>query len=133
MYNSISFDASTVPNDFETVPAGTYRAMITSAQVKRTKAGNGAYLGLVFTLCNNDEYEGRKIYHMITFDHPNPDTVRIAKEHLKKLCVAIGSGNALIDDPEVFVGHTIAIKVIVKGNEDSDIGLKNSVQHYFPF
>lgn len=132
--SQINFNAAEVElkSNFEPVPPGTYQVMIIGAEVKNTKAGSGKYLALEYTLINNAEHDGRKIFDRIVFEHSNPTVVRIGREQLKKLCVAVGYGDSYVDDTAVFIGQSIAIKVVIEAGRDG-YQPDNRVVNYFPY
>jgi len=85
------FDAHEVePNvGFDPIPAGKYLAVITSSEMKPTKAGTGEYLELEFEVIEG-QYKGRKLWDRLTLKHPNDLTVQIAKGTLSSICRAVG-------------------------------------------
>lgn len=91
MANLNGFDANAVePNvGFDPIPAGKYLAVITSSEMKTTKAGNGEYLELVLEVIEGPQ-KGRKLWDRLTLKHPNDLTVQIAKGTLSSICRAVG-------------------------------------------
>ena len=66
----LNFDASLVPPaqqqvdpsvPFEAVPSDKYTAEITHSELKPTKAGDGSYLEIEYTIIEG-EYKGRKVF-----------------------------------------------------------------------
>ncbi len=68
---------------------GDYRFMVEASEYNQTKAGNGMCLKLEL-VCLDPDYSGDKQWVYLTLEHPNPDTVRIAKAKLKELALAVG-------------------------------------------
>ena len=91
MANLNGFDARTVKPTvgFEPVPAGKYLAVITESETKPTKAGDGQYLQLTFQIIEG-EYKGRLLWARLCLDHPNAQTVQIARGQLSAICRAVG-------------------------------------------
>ena len=85
------FDAQTVePNDsFDPVPNGDYLCIITTSEMKPTKAGDGAYLELELQVIEGP-YQGRKLWDRLNLNNANETTVKIAKGTLSAICRAVG-------------------------------------------
>lgn len=85
------FDAQTVePNDsFDPVPNGDYLSIITTSEMKPTKAGDGAYLELELQVIEGP-YQGRKLWDRLNLNNANETTVKIAKGTLSAICRAVG-------------------------------------------
>ena len=85
------FDAQTVePNDsFDPIPNGDYLCIITTSEMKPTKAGDGAYLELELHVIEGP-YQGRKLWDRLNLNNPNETTVKIAKGTLSAICRAVG-------------------------------------------
>lgn len=94
MFNNdgtLNFDASQVaPSQaFETLPTGWYNAIIDDAEIKPTKAGDGAYINYRFSILDG-QYKGQKVWAMLNMKNPNSEAERIAREQLSALCHAVG-------------------------------------------
>ena len=85
------FDAQTVePNDsFDPIPNGDYLCIITTSEMKPTKAGDGAYLELELQVIEGP-YQGRKLWDRLNLNNANETTVKIAKGTLSAICRAVG-------------------------------------------
>lgn len=86
------FDAATVEDaggNFELLREGDYEAVITASEEKHNKAGTGRYLKLEFQIISGPA-EKRKLWANINIDHPNEQTVKIARAELKRICYAVG-------------------------------------------
>ena len=68
-------------------PTGDYRMMITGSEYKPTKAGTGMMLVLDMA-CLESSLQGQKKTCWLVLQHPNADTMRIAKARLKELAIA---------------------------------------------
>jgi len=100
--------------DFKPIPAGWYPAMVTDSEVKQTKAGNGSYLSLSFTIDENapDGAANRKVWCNLNLDNPNPKAVEIARRELSSLCHAVDVLNP--EDSSELHGIPLQIKVKVR-------------------
>ncbi len=87
--------------DFSPLPAGTYEAEITNAEVKDAKSGNGCYLSLEFTVIGSDSATGRKVWGNITLKNTNAQAESIGQAQLSALCRAVGIGT-LSDSDQLF-------------------------------
>ena len=85
------FDAQTVePNDsFDPISNGDYLCIITTSEMKPTKAGDGAYLELELQVIEGP-YQGRKLWDRLNLNNANETTVKIAKGTLSAICRAVG-------------------------------------------
>jgi len=85
------FDAQTVePNDsFDPIPNGDYLCIITTSEMKPTKAGDGAYLEIELQVIEGP-YQGRKLWDRLNLNNANETTVKIAKGTLSAICRAVG-------------------------------------------
>ena len=85
------FDAQTTePNDtFDPLPNGDYLCIITTSEMKPTKAGDGAYLELELQVIEGP-YQGRKLWDRLNLNNANETTVKIAKGTLSAICRAVG-------------------------------------------
>jgi hypothetical protein len=87
----LNFDASQVDPSvpFEVLPSDKYIVEITKSEMKPTKAGDGAYLELEYTILEG-QYRGRKLWDRLCLNHPTPRTVEIARANLSAICHAVG-------------------------------------------
>lgn len=85
------FDANNVePNaPREPVPAGWYKAVITSSEEKPTKAQTGSYLQMGIEIIEGD-HAGRKVTERLNLNNPNSTAVEIAQRTLSSICRATG-------------------------------------------
>ena len=88
---ALNFDAQTVePNDsFDPLPNGDYLCIITTSEMKPTKASDGAYLELELQVIEGP-YQGRKLWDRLNLNNANETTVKIAKGTLSAICRAVG-------------------------------------------
>lgn len=122
------FDANTVePNDsFDPVPNGDYLCIITTSEMKPTKAGDGAYLELELEVVDGP-YKGRKLWDRLNLNNANETAVRIAKGTLSAICRAVG----VLQPTDSCELHDIPLvaKVACKRRDDTD-EMTNVVKGY---
>ncbi len=130
MANLNGFNANEVePNaPFEPLPAGKYLAAITDTEMKPTKKGDGAYLELTFEVLDGP-CKGRKIWDRLCINHPNPQTVQIARGSLSAICRAVG----VLQPRDSVELHNIPLLITVKLKKREDTGeLTNEIKGYEP-
>lgn len=111
---------------FDPIPAGKYVAAITDSEVKATKNGNGTYLQMTFTILEG-ENKGRLVWARLCLDHPNQQTVKIARSELSAICRAVGVMTPN-DSAEL---HNIPLAITVKCKKRDDTGeIVNEVRGY---
>jgi len=128
MANLNGFNANEVePNTpFDPLPAGKYLAAITATEMKPTKAGDGSYLQLEFTILEG-EYKERKVWDRLCLNHPNAQTVKIARGNLSALCRAVG----VMQPKDSVELHNLPLVITVKVKKREDTGeLTNEVKGY---
>ena len=130
MANMNGFNANEVEpsSSFDPLPAGQYLVAITASEMKPTKTGNGSYLQLEFTVLDG-EHKDRKVWDRFCLNHPNPQTVKIARGHLSALCRAVGVMQPR--DSADLHNIPLTIKVKVKKRKDTD-ELTNEIKGYEP-
>lgn len=119
-YEDKPFDANEVDpaGTYEPIPAGWYEASIISSEVKETKAGNGEYLSLTFSISENEsEFSGRMVWCNLNLVNPNPKAVEIARRELSSLCHAVDVLNP--EDSSELHGIPLQIKVKVRPATDN--------------
>jgi hypothetical protein len=88
---SLNFDASAVEpqQSFDALPVGRYEVIITDSEMKDTKAGNGQYLQLTFSVTGG-QHDGRKLWSRLNLVNPNATAVGIAERELSAICHCVG-------------------------------------------
>lgn len=91
---TLNFKASAIDiperaSSFGPLPAGAYEMMIVRSDTKPTKRGDGHYLELEMHVLSG-EHAGRRHWERLNLDSPSLQAVKIAQEHLARLCVALG-------------------------------------------
>ncbi len=98
--------------------SGDYPFMITDTEYKSTKAGNGMCLHVTLH-CIHPDHSRVELRDFLTLEHPNPDTVRIAKGRLKQIGLACKVKNPdFIQDSEEL--HNIPFVASVSKEEAQD-------------
>jgi hypothetical protein len=116
---SINFDATTVEpsSGRDPIPAGKYVAIVVESEMKPTKSGNGQFLELCYQIIDG-EHKGRKVWSRHTLNHPNPQTVSIARGELSAICRAIG----IMQPKDSAELHNLPMTVTVKLKKRDDNG-----------
>jgi hypothetical protein len=122
------FDANQVdPNvAYEPLPAGWYKAVITTSEEKPTKAQTGSYLQLSLEVIEGP-MQGRKLTDRLNLNNPNATATEIAFRTLSAICHAVGimtprTSSDLHDKP-------LMVKVKVKP-ADGQYSASNEVAGY---
>lgn len=97
------------------LPKGRYLAAITASEMKQTKAGDGEYLQLEFSVLEG-QYTGRKVWSRLNLSNPNPKAEDMARRELAAIChavtlVRIGDSAELHDRP-------VTIEVAIEAGKD---------------
>ncbi len=122
-FNANDVEPTTAPDP---LPAGKYVAAITASEMKPTKAGDGSYLQLEFTVVEGD-CQNRKVWDRLCINHPNDLTQRIAQGNLSAICRAVGVMTPR-DSVEL---HNIPLVITVKCKKRDDTGeITNEIRGY---
>lgn len=110
----------------EPLPAGWYKAVITTSEEKTTKAQTGSYLQLTIEVIEGP-MQGRKITDRLNLNNQNATATEIAYRTLSSICHAVGvmtprTSEDLHDKP-------LMVKVKVKP-ADGQYGASNEVAGY---
>src|SRR6185295_11018338 len=104
---------------------GEYVAQIVEASVLQPKSGDGCYLALTWKIAEGD-FEGRQVWHRITFAHSNEQAQTIGRKTLKDLCVALDV-NEQVNDAEVFLFKPARIRLGIERDKQGIYPDKNKV------
>lgn len=123
----INFDATTVTPTapIEVIPADKYLVEITKTETKPTKAGNGYYLEVEFTVLKG-EYAKRKIWDRLCLNHQTQKTVEIARANLSAICHAVG----VLKPNDSRELHNIPLVINVSAKKDVEGVIRNEVKNY---
>lgn len=122
----INVDEISPQAEFDVVPPGTYKVLISKAEIKDTKEAGGKYLKLEHEVLDGD-YAGRKIFNNINFRNSNEKTVKIGKAMLSQLSKACGITGELQFAAQF---QNIPIEVIVDCKRDDTYGNQNIIKKY---
>lgn len=123
-----TFDVNEMPQgkgDFEPIPAGWYTAIITSAEIKDTRAGTGKYIAIRFDV-TGPEYAGRVVFGNVTLRNPNSTAEEIGRQQLGDIMRALGL--VRLSDTDEMIGHELSIKL--KRTESEQYGPGNEVKAF---
>ena len=111
-----SLDDLPVSQCFEPLPEGWYTATITNAEIKTTKAGNGQYINVKYTIIG-PTHQGRMVFGMVNIKNPNPKAEEIGRQQLGEIMRAIGLSK--VSDTDQLIGGSLSIKLkITPANGD---------------
>jgi hypothetical protein len=83
------YDATQVKDsEFEALPAGEYRAVITESERKKTKDGTSELLQVKLQIVDG-QYKNRTIIDRFNLWNKNPQATTIAQQQFKKVCEAV--------------------------------------------
>jgi hypothetical protein len=108
----------------DTIPSGTYEAVITDSEMKATKNGLGMGINLTFEIISDGPAKGRKVFVWINYEHPKVEAQRIGREELASLCKAVGVSN-LTDTNQL---HNLPLLITV--GLDKNDSTRNVVKKY---
>jgi hypothetical protein len=116
--------------------AGLYRMIVQETDYKPTRAGTGHCLHVKLGHLQ-PEHAGDWEMAFLTLEHPNPQTVEIARAQLKSLAIAVGHPNPdHVEDSEELHGVPIMVNLGVEAAGDPKYGdrdgLQNTVKGFEP-
>ena len=116
---TLNFDANQVEpaSGKDPIPAGKYVTAISASEMKPTKNGTGQYLELEYQVLEG-EHKGRKVWSRHNLQHPNTQTVQIARGELSAICRSVGV-MAPKDSAEL---HNLPLTVTLKLKKREDNG-----------
>jgi len=106
---AFTLDDLPVPqNNFEPLPEGWYTASISDAEIKTTKAGNGQYINVKYSIIG-PTHQGRMVFGMVNIKNPNPKAEEIGRQQLGEIMRAIGLSK--VSDTDQLIGGSLSIKL----------------------
>lgn len=125
----LNFDANQVAPlaEYTVLPEGQYLVEITQSQYKQTKAGDGNYLELEYTVLDG-EHKGSLHWDRLCLDHPSPKATKRANAALSAVCHAIGV-MSFRDTVEL---HQIPFQISVRNRTDDNGRVSAEVAGYAP-
>lgn len=100
-------------NDFSPIPKGIYQAIIEDTEIKQTKDGQGSYLKVTFQIIQEGQ-KGRKVFDNLNLANKSADAMRIGKQKLKKIALAVGVKDNF-NDSSILHDKPLLIKIEVDG------------------
>lgn len=107
------------------LPEGWYTAQIVKSEIKDTKTG-GKYVSLHFKIVEGD-YAKRMVFANLNIVNANETTVKIAMQHLKKICEALGMET--FEDTSELHGQDLQIRVKTQA-ATSNFPAKDDIKDY---
>lgn len=120
----------TTSRDFDPLPAGDYEVVITQSEMRRNKAGTGAYVAMTYQVVNG-KYANRLIFDNINILNASAKAQEIGHQSLAKIGKAVGVTK--IVDTTALHGLPFVVRVAVRPADEAR-GFKagNDVKDYFP-
>jgi len=112
-----SFVADDLPqstSDFAPLPDGWYNVTIHSAEIKKTKAGNGQFIAIRYDV-TGPSHQGRIVFGNLNIKNPSTAAEEIGRQQLGSLMRAIGL--AKVDDTDELIGGNLQIKLATRTSE----------------
>lgn len=114
---------------FDPIPVGDYVAIISNSEEKTTRAGDGSYVKLEFTILEG-KYEGRKLWENLNLNNRSEEAVKIARATLSSICRALSILRPVQDSIELH-DQPLIIKVGVEKRKDTG-ETQNRIKAYKP-
>jgi hypothetical protein len=112
------FTLDTLPvgntGNFEPLPEGWYNSSITGAEIKATKAGDGKYIAVKYTI-TGPSHQGRVVFGNLNIKNASTKAEEIGRQQLGEIMRAIGL--AKVTDTDQLIGGNLGIKLVVKTGE----------------
>lgn len=115
-------------NDFETLPAGEYHAVIVDMDEKPTKDGTGKRLNVKLQIASG-KYQNRTIFDGLNIQNRSEVAQKIGIGQLKSLCIAAGVENP--KSSQELIGKSLIVKL--KVGKDQNQNDRNEVTSYKAF
>jgi hypothetical protein len=124
----VNFDATQVaPNQaFDPIPAGWYKAHITSTEMKPTAKKDGSFLQVELTILD-EKFPNRKVFDQLNLQNPNQTAVDIAYQTLSAICHAVGVFQ--VNDTQMLHGKPLEVRVGLQP-ASGDYEARNTVRGY---
>jgi hypothetical protein len=116
------FDASQIKDsEFEALPAGEYRAVISDSERKKTKDGESELLQVKLQIIDGP-FKNRTVIDRFNLWNKNPEATKIAQQQFKKVCEAVNIPKP--PDSSALHMKPLTIKLAVKeynGNNQNEV------------
>ena len=121
-----AYNVEPMSSDFEPLPVGKYKVVITDSRMKDNANRDGSHLDLTFVVIDG-KYAKRKLWTCLNLANANPQTVKIANGHLSAICHAVNVMTP-VDSEEL---HNIPLVVTVTQKpRDDGKGMSNPITAY---
>ena len=130
-FGSTGFNANEAPEQrsFDPLPPGDYLVTIEASERRKVKDNpNASYLWLEMQVLDGP-HKNRKLWANLNLEHPNNDTVQIAKAQLGAICKAVN----IIQPKHSHELHGLPLVVAVKLSKRNDTGeMTNKITGFYP-
>ena len=113
-FNADELPASQNTNDFSPLPEGWYTANISGAELKDTKAGNGQYISVQYSI-TGPTHQGRVVFGNLNIKNQNIKAEEIGRQQLGELMRAIGLTS--VSDTDQLIGGNLSINLKIRKSE----------------
>jgi hypothetical protein len=126
------FDPAQEPagGGFDPIPPGEYSATVVEADVKTPRSGDGYMLSMQYKV-DDGEYEGRRVFQTIVFQHSNETAQKIGRATMKSLCDACGL-QAAVKDTQDFLFKPVRLKIGIEKDKNGAYDDRNRVLKILP-
>ena len=108
--------------DYTPIPPADYQVTCVEATLQNTKAGTGQYIKMMFEVMNG-QFQGRKIFHNITFQNPSAKAQEIGRKQLNGYMLACNIQS--VQDTSQLSGYAVIASVKIK--DDPQYGKQNTI------
>lgn len=125
----MKFDARQVAPlaEYTVLPEGLYLVEIVNSCKKQTKAGDGTYLELEYSVIDG-EHKGARHWDRHCIEHPNPKAVARAYAALSAICHSVG----VLQFEETVEIHHLPFQINVRNRTDDNGRVSAEVAAYAP-
>ena len=112
------FNVESLPvgnGNFDPLPEGWYTATISGAALKSTKAGDGEYIAVKYTV-TGPTHQGRVVFGNLNIKNPSTKAEEIGRQQLGEIMRAINLPK--VTDTDQLIGGNLGIKLDVKRSEE---------------
>lgn len=122
-----TFNVTDLPQgtNYEVLPEGWYSSTISGAEIKSTKAGNGQYIAVQYSI-TGPTHQGRVVFGNLNIKNPSAKAEEIGRQQLGDLMRAIGLSS--VSDTDQLIGGQLNIKLTI--NKSEQYGDRNDVYGY---
>lgn len=122
----LTFDASKVePVNFDRIPTGVYKAVITKSEIQENKSTQGHHLNLTLEVVEGDHMDA-VVYDKLNLWNQSQKAAQIAAGTLSAIARAVGVMQ--FDNTDALHNRPMMIKVVLKS--DPQHGEQNEVKSY---